>query len=138
MHPLVMAAFDLVVSHARRYHLRCVDCDALIYGGPQLKRCAKCKRARVRAAQIDKEPSRLRLRDAIRRGLIVRPTYCQLCAKDCRPDGHHFAGYSAPNALKVIWLCRLCHAFAHRVEEQRRWRGIFIDFTRTGARRVQR
>jgi hypothetical protein len=63
---------------------------------------------------------------AVRRAtgdVYLRPDYCQRCAVDCEPKGHHFAGYEDRNALKVIWLCNECHGLAHaemRLDERRR------------------
>lgn len=39
--------------------------------------------------------------DAIRRGDLVRPSSCERCGVDCKPD------YS--KRLEVEWLCKPCH-----------------------------
>ncbi len=46
----------------------------------------------------------------ISKGLIERPSTCEICDKPCKPDGHH------PDYLKpyeVYWLCKDCHRFVH-------------------------
>lgn len=47
---------------------------------------------------------------AIKRGKIIRPTQCEKCKVECKPDGHHI-DYSKP--LEVQWLCKICHNQAH-------------------------
>jgi hypothetical protein len=99
---------------AHRFTINCADCDAQMVGvAPQQKRCRPCGRKRSRALDIDKAPGRYACREAIRKGQLVRPAYCQLCAADCKPQAHHFNGYDDANALKVIWLCTKCHARSH-------------------------
>lgn len=53
------------------------------------------------------------VRQAIRRGDLVRPTTCDNCGISCRPDAHH-KDYLKP--LEVTFLCRKCHVQA-TVEE---------------------
>ena len=96
---------------------RCVDCGAVFVRvgqkavGGNRKRCEKCREATV------VPPSQYLAQHAIsrhsRNGSLLVPSYCQRCADDCRPEAHHFAGYEAANALKVIWLCRACHSAEH-------------------------
>lgn len=64
----------------------------------------------------EKARARRMVRDAIKRGALVRPSECIQCG--CNPgqrsDGrslihaHHFKGYDYP--LDVEWLCVSCHA----------------------------
>ena len=55
--------------------------------------------------------SRRRLKDAVRRGHIVKPHTCQQCGKRASIiDGHH-KDYFRP--LDVLWLCRACHVKRH-------------------------
>ena len=42
--------------------------------------------------------------------LIERPSTCEACKRECKPDGHH-RDYSKP--YDVVWLCNDCHAFVH-------------------------
>jgi len=51
-----------------------------------------------------------RYRRALRTGELVRPDWCQRCGASCHPDGHH-DDYTEP--LRVLWLCKSCHAVAH-------------------------
>ncbi len=48
--------------------------------------------------------------DHVRRGKLIRPTKCEKCMKECKPDGHH-RDYNKP--LEVIWLCKICHNHEH-------------------------
>lgn len=61
-----------------------------------------------------KSPERIRIqsavRNALRRGDLMRPTSCSRCLKPCKPQGHH-ADYSKP--LEVTWLCKACHTLEH-------------------------
>jgi hypothetical protein len=52
------------------------------------------------------------LRQAVHDGRITKPRHCSRCGAGGRIDGHH-ADYH--RALDVEWLCRPCHAVAHRV-----------------------
>jgi hypothetical protein len=46
----------------------------------------------------------------VKNGTIKRPSWCQLCGKECKPHGHH-TDYDKP--LEVIWLCHSCHRDLH-------------------------
>lgn len=60
-----------------------------------------------KAKENEKVKCRDKLRLAVRRGKIIKPTSCSICGKtDCIIDGHH-KDYNKP--LKVIWCCRFCH-----------------------------
>jgi len=48
--------------------------------------------------------------DAVKNGVLIRPSCCDRCRKECKPDGHH-KDYSKP--LDVDWLCRSCHKLWH-------------------------
>lgn len=61
-----------------------------------------------------KESARRAVRDAIKRGELVRPDTCQKCgtkpprARDGRSNIHgHHHDYSKP--LDVEWICAMCH-----------------------------
>lgn len=51
-----------------------------------------------------------KINQKISRGLIIKPSKCEKCQKDCNPEGHH-EDYSKP--LEVKWLCHVCHRHAH-------------------------
>jgi hypothetical protein len=53
---------------------------------------------------------------AVRTGKLIRPTICERCGKDCKPDGAH-TDYSKP--LDVLWLCRRCHMRMDKDPERR-------------------
>lgn len=59
-----------------------------------------------------KKIARYALRNAIRRGEIVKPTTCSNCLeikKSNKIQGHHHKGYEKQYHLDVIWLCDDCH-----------------------------
>ena len=68
----------------------------------------------VEPTEEDKNRARRAVREAIKRGELVRPDTCQACKKtlpirgDGRPQiqGHH-PDYNRP--LFVEWLCASCH-----------------------------
>jgi hypothetical protein len=47
---------------------------------------------------------------ALKWGVLVRPSKCQKCEMDCRPQAHHLS-YDPP--LRMEWLCHKCHVRAH-------------------------
>lgn len=47
------------------------------------------------------------VRTAVKRGILIRPTTCEVCGREGKIQGAH-ADYSKP--LDVRWLCRSCHA----------------------------
>lgn len=55
-----------------------------------------------------------KLQRAVKAGKIKRPNKCSKCNKKCKPDGHH-PDYKKP--LKVIWLCKQCHADLKKLEK---------------------
>jgi hypothetical protein len=60
-----------------------------------------------------KEKARKKLRNAIQKGRITKPTRCERCATAAVLHGHHH-NYSKP--LDVVWLCVRCHAVEHHAE----------------------
>ncbi len=61
--------------------------------------------------------ARLRVRDAVRRGRIQKPSACEDCGAPTEASllqGHH-EGYARP--LHVVWLCSKCHGVRHRIEK---------------------
>lgn len=54
-----------------------------------------------------------KVRGAIRRGELIKPTSCEVCGKETRSKllhGHH-EDYSKP--LEVRWICVKCHRVSH-------------------------
>jgi len=56
--------------------------------------------------------ARQKVRDAIERGALVRPTFCHSCGAVRPVHAHHHRGYAHP--LAVRWLCASCHREAHQ------------------------
>lgn len=53
-----------------------------------------------------------KLRDAVKVGLLSRPSVCEHCGVDGRViEGHH-EDYGFP--LDVLWLCQSCHRKRHQ------------------------
>ena len=50
---------------------------------------------------------------AIKNGVLIKPSVCENCGKECSPEGHH-EDYSMP--LEVVWLCKSCHLELHKVK----------------------
>ena len=50
------------------------------------------------------------VQNALRKGLIRKSPYCQLCLQETRLQAHH-PDYTQP--LEVIWLCSACHVAVH-------------------------
>lgn len=78
-------------------------------------------RASVEAAHLAKRLCRQearRARDAvaqaIRDGVLLRPSSCTRCPNAGPVQAHHFMGYEERHWLAVLWLCRDCHVFAER------------------------
>ncbi|BFH15900.1 hypothetical protein J6TS7_23550 [Paenibacillus dendritiformis] len=44
---------------------------------------------------------------AISSGKLYRPSKCEWCGTECKPEAAHY-DYSKP--LEVKWLCKPCHA----------------------------
>ena len=76
------------------------------------------KATRKRFFQTEKGKAQMRahaaVHKAIRAGVLVRPTACEVCGTPCRPDGHHHLGYAVGHRLSVKWLCKPCHHLEDR------------------------
>jgi hypothetical protein len=62
----------------------------------------------------DRRTAKTKVRLAVAKGILVKPTVCEECEKDT-PSRHlhgHHDDYSKP--LEVRWLCKACHARHHR------------------------
>lgn len=53
-----------------------------------------------------KHLARMKVRDAVKYGRLIKPKRCSHCEKIKKVEGHH-EDYSKP--LEVIWVCRQCH-----------------------------
>ena len=90
-----------------------VNAQARSYQHANYEKKAAAKKKSI-AKHPEKEAARLKLRQAVRRGNITKPTQCQHCnhhSPEWRIDGHH-EDYSKP--LDVMWLCVPCHRQQHK------------------------
>lgn len=58
-----------------------------------------------------KDRARILLRQAVRRGDVLKLPYCEECSMTCITQGHH-NDYDKP--LDVMWLCSSCHSDVHK------------------------
>ena len=49
---------------------------------------------------------------AIKSGKIIRPSKCDNCNIECKPDAHH-ESYEKKDWLNLLFLCRSCHRSRH-------------------------
>lgn len=61
---------------------------------------------RWRDNNLEKRPSHTAVYRAIKSGDLIRPNHCEMCNKECYPDGHH---NDYDKKLSVVWVCRECH-----------------------------
>ncbi len=47
----------------------------------------------------------------LRDGKLIRPSQCECCGSECKPQAHH-CDYSKPT--DVMWLCKSCHVEWHK------------------------
>ncbi len=52
------------------------------------------------------------LKQAVKRGVIVRPSHCEICDIECKPHAHH-PSYKKSKRLEVMWVCPQCHKNLH-------------------------
>lgn len=61
---------------------------------------------------LEKQRARGKVREAVRKGLLVRPETCSECGNVHPNIQAHHHDYS--KSLEVQWLCSKCHARIHR------------------------
>ncbi len=59
-----------------------------------------------RKRNADRNAARRAVHEALRKGKLTRPDFCQWCTEPCRPEASH-DDYSKP--LLVTFLCIPCH-----------------------------
>ena len=86
----------------------------------QRRREARLKRAQESVRRHpEKACSRRQLKQAVHRGLIKKPDFCDECGRSVEKTklhGHHAWGYKQWD--RVEWLCSGCHGKAHRIPDQ--------------------
>ncbi len=66
---------------------------------------------------LEKIKANLILKNAIRKGEIIRPRACTICEKTgCRIEGHHD---DYIKALEVVWCCKPCHSILDKERRKR-------------------
>lgn len=73
---------------------------------------------RAKKTYISKNPQKrtahIKLRDAVRSGVVKKPAACWACGNP-KVEAHHF-DYSLP--LVVSWLCKKCHTDCHKITRE--------------------
>lgn len=86
-------------------------------------RTGELTRAALRA-RYNKDPeqhkARVAVARAIARGVLTKPTECQVCRRGRRIEAHHHCGYERKNWLNIVWRCRQCHTLEHKRYRGRR------------------
>lgn len=88
----------------RERHLRYAKTEA----GKEAKNRARLKWQSMHSAE---RAAHVILGNAVRDGIVIKPTSCPKCGAVGRLEGHHH-DYAKP--LDVEWLCRKCHVAEHR------------------------
>jgi hypothetical protein len=70
---------------------------------------AESEKAR-RLKDRPKELARNYVYKQISKGKLERPSTCERCFKECKPEAHH-DDYTKP--LLIKWLCKICHRQEH-------------------------
>jgi len=73
------------------------------------ERFAETEKAR-RLQDRPKELARNYVYKQISRGKLIRPSLCEKCCKECKPEAHH---EDYEKRLEIIWLCKTCHRHTH-------------------------
>ena len=68
------------------------------------------RRELAKATRGEQLAATMKLRRAVKRGVLVRPDMCGACSFVGKIEAHH-KDYTKP--LDVIWLCRACHVALH-------------------------
>lgn len=71
----------------------------------------KTKAEKFRSLPPEVRKARQTVAARIKYNTITRPSECDICKRECKPDAHH-EDYSKP--LDIMWLCRSCHGQVHR------------------------
>lgn len=83
---------------------------------------------RYRSKFPERYKARTAVGNAVRDKRLIKPSYCEMCKKECKPHGHH-NDYSKP--LSVWWLCASCHSNFHTY-----MRELYRNLAHTGARNL--
>ena len=116
-------AFYLARRRGRMIRVaRCRACDAIAKRGDyQRRRDHELARVRAGTKRRGRPPMTARgrvadrVRQAVTRGRIVKPSRCEGCGEsvtEARLLHAHHRDYNKP--FEVVWLCPACHGRAHR------------------------
>lgn len=103
-----------VRSYARDYHKKNADeIRARKRARYKQNSAAILKKSAERTAERPGEKRAARaVRNAVKRGVLIKPNMCSDCGKDCVPEAHHFS-YHEEHLLHARWMCRSCHRLLH-------------------------
>lgn len=77
----------------------------------------RAARARVQRAYRKRNPEKVRaqhrLQEAVKHSRVTRPSECEQCEAECKPQAHHHLGYEPEFWYDVRWLCAACHKAVH-------------------------
>lgn len=76
------------------------------FKNPERKEKIRVYQQNRRRDSPEKYFARAAVGNALRRGKLIRPTCCDSCGVECKPQAHH-PDHSKP--LEVEWLCFHCH-----------------------------
>lgn len=54
----------------------------------------------------ERKRAQSRVHYALKTGVLIRPSFCEICKKSCKPEGHH---EDYEKKLEVKWVCKSCH-----------------------------
>lgn len=72
--------------------------------------------ARYRERYPERVKARKAVYHALRSGRLTMPEGCSMCPSVTRPEAHH---EDCSRPLDVTWLCKLCHAEADRLLQEK-------------------
>lgn len=74
---------------------------------------------KYRVNNVEKDRARDQVWMAVSRGRLVRPSICQSCGVECKPEAHHYNGYGKGHRYDIQWLCKKCHTEADKLLKEK-------------------
>lgn len=97
------------------------------YGSDKWRESHRRGIAAYRARNRERRLAHQAVDDAVSRGKIRRPSWCDLCGRIGPVQGHHYNGYAKPHRLDVLWLCMGCHRDIHPLGAPKKPRPVSGD-----------